>query len=500
MNATILRHTFLRVDGLAVLRPQAFAFNMHWKFWDLAILLGFQLSRLASLKIPIRSPSNCTLLGQALSHMSGLRSLTLTDLPDRPHFLRVFPRLGQGILARKASLRELDISMTNFNRPHYGWEGDEVMIKPEIVGYLFSQIFPISRSWIAARTQQRFADPRDSIHKDVESRWHGHGPLKLEKLRLRHVGIPAYAFRHILDASHLKELRIPYCDVAPEAWETLQSEAQLVVLENIDYELLPDTLVDFLQSQTSLESLSFSRPTNVYSFADLHQFSPNVFTMLMKMEREASWLGPGTAWGAQYTKMSWRAAFERCRGYYSTLDELMASLRHTSLKQLVLPADMYDISADFVSAVGCELKSLEYICWAFDYGSWVSQLSSQKYSFSDNVIQEHRMAFMESFLPNVPHLRKITFLSLDRPSGLHDFDAPTFHQFIDSLGDLVPSTLKHIRYCHLSPRCYTGEFRESDVYYHRLTPVDGEWWLLVEGKEGEDLFKEGRTPQIVHVQ
>ncbi|MCJ1452590.1 hypothetical protein MMC28_002933 [Mycoblastus sanguinarius] len=69
--------------------------------------------------------------------------------------------------------------------------------------------------------------------------------------------------------------------------------------------------------------------------------------------------------------------------------DLIASLRQTKLKRLLLHADMYNITADSVSTVGSQLRFLEDLTSAFDYQSW-----------------KHQMASMESFLPEVLNLRR----------------------------------------------------------------------------------------------
>ena len=38
-----------------------------------------------------------------------------------------------------------------------------------------------------------------------------------------------------------------------------------------------------------------------------------------------------------------------------------------------------------------------------------------------------------------------------------------------------------------------------EIFYHRETPLDGEWWMRLPQDEGEQMFAEGRTPRIVPV-
>ena len=94
----------------------------------------------------------------------------------------------------------------------------------------------------------------------------------------------------------------------------------------------------------------------------------------------------------------------------------------------------------------------------------------------------------------------MTFRSLNyvNPSWVR-FDAPKLHHFLVSLGDKVSSTLRLIRYRHLHPDAHKGETSRTDVYYHRQSPANGEWWLCINGEEGERIFEEGRTPRLVPI-
>ena len=101
--------------------------------------------------------------------------------------------------------------------------------------------------------------------------------------------------------------------------------------------------------------------------------------------------------------------------------------------------------------------------------------------------------FASCFLCGTQTSKKITFLSLKQPQPLLDFDSTHFRTFIASLSDKVSANLKLVRYMPLDPSGDIG------VYYHRGTPVHGEWWLPLPPNEGEEMFAEGRTPCIVPV-
>lgn len=44
---------------------------------------------------------------------------------------------------------------------------------------------------------------------------------------------------------------------------------------------------------------------------------------------------------------------------------------------------------------------------------------------------------------------------------------------------------------------YMGKHNNTNVYYHRSSRRCREWWIALEGSEGERMFEEERTPQIV---
>ena len=116
-------------------------------------------------------------------------------------------------------------------------------------------------------------------------------------------------------------------------------------------------------------------------------------------------------------------------------------------------------------------------------------------------MQEIRRAFETCFLPNVPHLRRITFLSLRLPKGWNGFtdenyafNAPVFQWYIESLGAGVPTTIRYVRYRFLVNE---GECPKTTVYYHRLEPKRSSWWMLLSGRDGEEMFEKEMTPQVV---
>lgn len=121
--------------------------------------------------------------------------------------------------------------------------------------------------------------------------------------------------------------------------------------------------------------------------------------------------------------------------------------------RLILPADMFDITPDVIQCISTELKSLESLTWGFDY--------SDPVSFILLLLALERLltgwqwmltVFKHDFLPNMANMRRITFLSLNRPinadgTNLSEFDALGFHRWLDFLSEYV-QYLRYVRYRH----------------------------------------------------
>ena len=73
-----------------------------------------------------------------------------------------------------------------------------------------------------------------------------------------------------------------------------------------------------------------------------------------------------------------------------------------------------------------------------------------------------------------------------------------FQTFIGSLGSKVSANLKLLRFISQS-QWLNGLTRKANIFYHRETPYNGEWWMRVPADESEQIFAEGRTPRIVPV-
>ena len=111
---------------------------------------------------------------------------------------------------------------------------------------------------------------------------------------------------------------------------------------------------------------------------------------------------------------------------------------------------------------------------------------------------------MTDFLPKMTHLRRMTFLSVNLPSGWNDvqvgnlaFEAPCFHNFMSAMSDRMPRSLRHVRYRHLLPKDMYGAQQVTSYHYCRQDPVDGRRWMKLGMIEGEEMFDLDLTPQVV---
>ncbi len=370
----------LNARGWSAIEIKSFQFNMYWKFWDIMILSSISHGHLLTLKIPFPRYQELEALVRALSAMSRLRSLVVTDIPDNPNFPRYAPMLGQGIRSREASLRELDLEMTNFNRPNpYAneWERDELFAKPNSLDWFFDNLFLDPKDldeW--NKRQVSYKSRASECVEYALSPTRGHGLLKLEKLRLKNIDIPAYASQKIFDWAYLKELRLPHGRVDDAIWEDLNA-AKLEVLEDIDYTQLTHSLTWLLQSQSSLRSVTFARPQPLWDEGGVVDWEDgNGPRMTYKLVEPPSPLGPGTDWGRSATGRRpphhTPFEFDNELGYPSITALLVALGKNKGLENLVLPADMFDITPPVIRMTSRQLKSLTHLTWCFDYDDQVS--------------------------------------------------------------------------------------------------------------------------------
>ena len=484
-------HHFINTHGLATLAPHVFEFNMPWRFWDIAILNEIRTTNLVALKVPLGIPSDCFELGYVLRKMTSLRSLTITDMPARSTFVSLFPFLGLGILSTAKTLRELDLTMTNYNRPDHGtWQDgptpDEIFLKPGEAGMYFNKLFlelPENTEY-----HQYYLSMQKTIDgllglssKDVnEHTTDRYRLLSLEKLRLENFDLLESAFERIFDGKRLKELRLPFCSVGSGVWQT-NGSTQMRVIEEIDYQLLAEPLMEFLSQQPDLTSLGFARPPHEYGADCLYQWPGDEEPRLMIYAKNlASPLGPGTAWGKACCYGENMASVEGPK--YPSLEQLLALPNMENLERLYLPACMYDLTEDAIRIMGCRLRGLKSLTCGFMY--------------SDPRCQT---AFAESFVLKPTSLRQLTLLSFRIPQAWHEserhetaFSAIVFDKFLLSLGERISSQIRHVRY-----NDFSGQYGEGVVVYHRQAPKDGNCWKLLRLDKGIRMFDQDLTPQIL---
>ena len=392
-------HTFKGAGGLCALRPECLNVELRWAYWSPVMLSSFDLTTLKSLTMPVRMPLDCLKIGATLMDMPQLVDLTITELCDSKDFVDQFCHLGDGIMALSTSLRTLDLSITNCNRR--GWE-DDAFVQPDNIAFFFAAFFPEpSYDRVEASVRAKFKDPREPL--DVDLTRSSKGPLNLERIRLRHIDLPWWAFETVFSPYSIKELDLSTCRMAPNTWDNLGKYAQLRRLAGINYEILPGPFMDFLPTQHNLESLSFARPPNIYTVigtgSDHLDLQADAIYFTCKA---APLMGPGTQWSRAQAKQTWLLQSRNSWVQYDHLikspnswisyENLIHSLgsyqeyqypkrsafaktlsNKTSLKHLVLPADMFDITPRFMAYLATLVPALESVELGFDYASPVSQ-------------------------------------------------------------------------------------------------------------------------------
>lgn len=393
-------HTFEGARGVCALRPEILNIELRWCSWSPIMLSGFDLTILRSLKMPVRAPLDCLKIGAAFAGMPHLANLTITELSDSQDFVDEFRHLGNGIMALSSSLHSLDISITNCNRREPR-EIDEAFVEPGDVAFFFREFFPEpSCNDIEGLVRGRYSDPREPL--DVNVLQSSKGQLNLERIRLRHIGLPWWAFQTVFSPETIKELDLTMCRVAPNIWDDLGNHAQLHKLTNVNYEILSGPFTSFLSTQHSLHVLSFARPPDIYSVAP-NFLDYQVDLASFAVTGAAPHLGPGTEWGRAHARNAWLLQSRKSwiqhehliqsRHSWSYFEDLIISLssyadyqypkksifvkalsNKTSLKHLVIPTDMFDITPKFMAYLAIELPALESIEWGFDYACPVGQL------------------------------------------------------------------------------------------------------------------------------
>lgn len=340
-GCSLTLYPFIQSAGFKRFRPETFIVDLHWSNWDIDVLRSVSTANLKCLKLPINVPSDCIRLGQALTFMPRLESLAITNIPDQQEFLTELQHIGKGIISCASTSKELDIEMINCNRLT-SWGGDQPFIEPEDDGFFFRKLFPCTTDELSAlcnRYYRHDADATDEV------------PLGLSKLRLKHVNLPWDSFGRT--SASMKHLQLPCSKADEQVWRLLQTHAQLDTLSDISYGMLSMEFLEFLAGQSSLKEVTFARPQD-RSEAGAITFDGETPYMTIIVSGAAHRLGPDI--GAKYP----------------SLGEFQSSLKNmTMLKHLVLPADMYMLTPDFLSSVAASLTGLEHLQLGFDYENTV---------------------------------------------------------------------------------------------------------------------------------
>ena len=323
---------------------ETFKVELDRTLWDVSILERMFLVNLKSLKLPISHPSYCVRLGRALTKMPRLVRLAITGFPNSRTFVSELGHIGGGILNCASTLRELDIEITRF---------DGMPLIEQDEDGIFRKLFPCELMENLSISRERSRLDTDSV---VEA------PLRLTKLRFKHLSLPWYSFGRVFDATTIKHVHLPCSMVDYKVWEVLETHAQLDTLTEINYDLISAEFLRFLSRQSSLKELIFMRPRDrccaINAFLYSLILSSDNIGMRYATQRGARWLCPGID------------------ARDPSLEDFLSSLQHMKmLEHLVLPRDMYTITSCSLSCVTATLTELEHLEIGFDYGDRVSVMT-----------------------------------------------------------------------------------------------------------------------------
>ena len=310
--------------------PETFKVELDRTLWDVSILERMFLVNLKNLKLPIRHPSDCVRLGQALTEMPRLVRLAITDIPNSQYFVSQLGHIGGGILNCASTLRELDIEMISY-------DGMPVT-EPDEDGFIFRKLFP-------CELMEKLSILRE--HSRLDTDVVVEAPLRLTKLRFKHLSLPWDSFGRVFDATTIKHIHLPRSMVDGKVWEVLETHAQLDTVTEINYDNISAEFLRFLSRQSSLKELIFVRPhdRDLAMYAALFgggYFSTD-FWMRYASQRRARRLGPDKD------------------ARYRSLEDFLSSLQHMKmLKHLVLPLEMYTITSRSLTCVAATLTGLGY--------------------------------------------------------------------------------------------------------------------------------------------
>ena len=340
---TLSRKTHLLVPTsvFTAVGLETFNVELDRTLWDVSILERMFLVNLKSLKLPISHPSDCVRLGRALTKMPRLVRLAITGFPNIQDFVSRLGHIGEGILNCASTLRELDFEMKNFD--------GMPLIETDEDG-IFRKLFPCELMEEPSISRERSRLDTDSV---VEA------PLRLTKLRFKHLSLPWYSFGRVFDATTIKHIHLPCSMVDYKVWEVLETHVQLDTLTEINYDTISAEFLRFLSRQSSLKELIFMHPRDrccaIHAYLYSLILSSDNIGMRYATQRGARWLGPGIV------------------ARDPSLEDFLCSLQHMKmLKHLVLPREMYTITSRSLICVAANLTELEHLEIGFDYEDRVS--------------------------------------------------------------------------------------------------------------------------------
>ena len=475
-------------------------FGLPWEEFDVQILGRLQINFLTHLSIPIKEVTDLKALGMSLGQMTELQSLHIIDIPAMEPYLENLAWIGNGLRVLR-KLKSLGISLVNPTRRAW-WERDESFERQENPSVYFDAVFSPSTYGKPADEQrreyllQRSQDPRDDVHSTGMTLAAWRPPLALERLYLKHIDVPIYAWEEVFRPETLEILQLPYC-VAPKLWTTLEtSKTQLKRLEGINFEMLSPELLSFLRTQQQLEVLEFmAGEDNYFSMPpedgdDWWRMVPQSNNPLARAREGSYWIsdkefnkhvGFSPTGEAEYQGIS-----DPKIAFLTTMESLH------SLKKLTLTADMFVITQGFFLEIGLLLTSLEELELGFDYQD-----------------EDLFSAFCEMTW-HLPQLKKMTFRSLSRPKPLPDYSAEfIYRDWLRHYGwslKLSP-TLRHVRMLESCENSHKGKYSWTHVFYRRDEPAprDGrsDFWYYrssaTSDQVNNDAFEAGSIPTLAEL-
>ncbi|KAL9610865.1 MAG: hypothetical protein Q9167_004470 [Letrouitia subvulpina] len=416
---------------------------------------GFLVNRvdpfvLKTLEIPFPGPPTHLELGNLLSRLENLNSLTIINIPTRKRFFEGLPLIGEGLMASLRTLRHLNLTMVNRIQ-----EVDEAHLP-----FVF--------------TTKEDRHPFNAIFKKFIIRGPGatQGPksetkdvplLKLESLRLKRFSIPSLALELVFDRGFLEHLSLPGCRVDSEIWTSLGGHCQLLSLTDVDYELADQRLLDFIGLQKSLEQLTFALPEPTYKW---HRGRKEYY-----ITRQVPRLGPGTRW--------YKKTYPDCPRTKDIpgIVKFKATLAgKVHMKHLHIPPSMYDINKQFIRRLAHLVPNLESLSWGFQYQNL-----------------DLRDAFKHVFSGRMRKLKKLDLCSLRMPTKKHEMCALDLQYFAHKTLNLTRNIV-YVRYqCNvLSTQSKVPPTYET--FYH--SQIDRPTWVHMEPIFPPTFFDECITPSV----